>query len=313
MKSSAHCEEVLHKAVNFILSKNNVVSISYGTKKVKLSKYEIIELPSLTRKRSMHDIFKAYMGTIKDNEKSICRASMFKLMGYLTNHDEAVLIAIDYVSAILINEPCELLQYIIDKVICPSKQKHITHLLHSAKHFLKHKYKSHVVIEDDICYHRLQYCLGRSLTTKLNNNCQSCKFPFYVCSQLVELVKDESSMCVDNAQRDDALEAINHASQKFELYMAHAARCVNQSKSITQVEKDIHDECVKSKGKIIRAILIVDFKMKYEPKSVRVKLLSSIMVNVALGGMDVPWYIIYTNKNKMRINIWSLTKKPMNQ
>ena len=47
-------------------------------------------------------------------------------------------------------------------------------------------------------------------------------------------------MCFDNAQRDDALEVINHASQKFELYMAHAARCVNQSKSIIQAEKDIH-------------------------------------------------------------------------
>ena len=205
-------EDVLHKAVNFILSENNVVSISYGTKKVKLSKYEIIELPSLTRKRSMHDIFKAYMGTMKENEKSLSRASMFNLMGHLTNQDEAVLTAIDYVTAVLINEPCELLQDIIDKVICTSKQKHVTQLLHSAKHFLKHKYKSHVVTEDDICYHGLQYCLGRSMTTKLNNNCQSCKFPFYVCFQLEKLVKDESSMCVDNEQMDDAVEVIKHAS-----------------------------------------------------------------------------------------------------
>ena len=205
-------EDVLHKAVNFILSENNVVSISYGTKKVKLSKYEIIELPSLTRKRSMHDIFKAYMGTMKENEKSLSRASMFNLMGHLTNQDEAVLTAIDYVTAVLINEPCELLQDIIDKVICTSKQKHVTQLLHSAKHFLKHKYKSHVVTEDDICYHGLQYCLGRSMTTKLNNNCQSCKFPFYVCSELEKLVKDESSMCVDNEQMDDAVEVIKHAS-----------------------------------------------------------------------------------------------------
>ena len=61
MSYSIICDnEVLHKAAKFILSENNVVSISYGTKKVKLSKYEIIELPSLTRKRSMHDIFKAY-------------------------------------------------------------------------------------------------------------------------------------------------------------------------------------------------------------------------------------------------------------
>ena len=77
----------------------------------------------------MNDLFKVYMGTIEDNDKSICRASMFKLMDYLTNHDEAVLTDINYVSAILINEPRKLLQDIINKKICPSKQKHLTHLL----------------------------------------------------------------------------------------------------------------------------------------------------------------------------------------
>jgi len=266
------CDEVLQKAVKFILSENNVVSISYGTKKVKLSKYEIIELPSLTRKRSMHDIFKAYIESMNENEneKSLSRASMFKLISHLTNHDEAVLTAIDYVTAVLINEPCELLQDIIEKAICPSKQKEVAHLLNSARHFLKHKYKSHALMEDNICYHGLQYCLGKSECTKVDNNCQSCKFPFYVCSRLEELVKDaSSSMCVSEAQRDDAVDVIRNTSNKFELYMAHSARCVNQSKSITHVENNIRDKCIVSKGSTICGILIVDFKMKYEPKSIR--------------------------------------------
>ena len=264
------CDEVLQKAVKFILSENNVVSISYGTKKVKLSKYEIIELPSLTRKRSMHDIFKAYIESMNETEKSISRASMFKIMGHLTNHDEAVLTAIDYVTAVLINEPCELLQDIIEKVICPSKQKEVGHLLNSARYFLKHKYKSHALMEDNICYHGLQYCLGKSECTKVDNNCQSCKFPFYVCYRLEELVKDaSSSMCVNEAQRDDAVDVIRNTSEKFELFMAHSARCVNQSKGIARVENDIRDKCIATKGSTICAILIVDFKMKYEPKSMR--------------------------------------------
>ena len=92
MSYSIICDnEVLHKAAKFILSENNVVSISYGTKKVKLSKYKIIELLSLSRKRSMHGIFKAYIESMKENEKLILRASMFKLIEYPTKHDEAVL------------------------------------------------------------------------------------------------------------------------------------------------------------------------------------------------------------------------------
>ena len=80
-------------------------------------------------------------------------------------------------------------------------------------------------MRDSICYHGLLYDLGMRESTKVDNNCQSCKFPFYIYSRLEELVNDAISMCLDEVQRDDALEVIRHASQKFKLYIAHSARC----------------------------------------------------------------------------------------
>ena len=46
-----------------------------------------------------------YIEPMKVNEKSISRASIFKLKGYLTNHYEAVLTVIDYVTIVCINKP----------------------------------------------------------------------------------------------------------------------------------------------------------------------------------------------------------------
>ena len=88
---------------------------------------------------------------------------MFKLMNHLTSNDEGILTAIDYVTAVLVNEPCEMLQDVIDRSICATKQSEMTRLLYSSRHFLKHAYKSHVAKDDDICYHGLDYCLGRNI------------------------------------------------------------------------------------------------------------------------------------------------------
>ena len=87
---------------------------------------------------------------------------------------------------------------------------------------------------------------------------------------------------------------------------------MNQSKSITQEEKDIQDDCDKSKEKIIRAILIVHFKMKYKPKLVR----ETTVKHDGKRGIGLQGYFLVYDlyqQKKTRINIWSLTKKTMNQ
>ena len=48
-------EDIVKRAVEFILTEENVVTLSWGYKKVDLSKDEVIILPKLTRKKYMRE------------------------------------------------------------------------------------------------------------------------------------------------------------------------------------------------------------------------------------------------------------------
>lgn len=73
-----------------------------------------------------------------------------------------------------------------------------------------------------MCYHGLDYCLGKNLKDRDNNNCPSCNILFYVCSRIEQLVTDTSNTCVDEYQRENAKQIRRDTAQKFALYMAHA-------------------------------------------------------------------------------------------
>ncbi len=62
---------------------------------------------------------------------------------------------------------------------------------------------------------------------------------------------------------------LEDAQDKFVLYMGHQSQCTNQSTSIKSIEKKIQKLCVKSKGDDIRGILVIDFKMKFNPINTR--------------------------------------------
>ena len=80
---------------------------------MKLSKTEIIQSPSLTHKKTRLEIYNDYANFYND-DNVILRATMFKLMNHLTSDDEGILTATNYVTAMLINEPCEMFQEVID-------------------------------------------------------------------------------------------------------------------------------------------------------------------------------------------------------
>ena len=132
-----------------------------------------------------------------------------------------------------------MLQEVIDRCLCRSNQGELTKFLYSARHFLKHTFKSHAVLEDNVCYHGLQYGLGRRLGDRHNNNCCSCKFPFYVCSRIEQLVDHPSNTCIDVHQREDAKRIVRDTAEKFALYMAHSVRCTNQSVAIKKLHNEI--------------------------------------------------------------------------
>lgn len=144
-------------------------------------------------------------------------------------------------------------------------------MLNLAAYFLKHNYKHHIIINNDnICYHGLQYALNKQSTSNIeknSNDCNACNFPFF-CASLREYVS-KSTKAINTEQVDDAIYVINDTEEKYALYMAHVTRCVNQSHANAQKEESVEQLCLDSKGKQIHAMLINDFKMKFEQVSSR--------------------------------------------
>ena len=319
-------DNVLLKAVNFILSEDNCVSTSYGTKVVQLSEHENIQLPRFQRKRSRIDIIRAYLNLTSDDKSQLSQRSMYNILNYITSTDQASLYAIDYVTSLLVNETAEVIQDIIDKLVPSDEAKHASRLLSTASYFLKHKFKHHIVLNDDVCYHGLSHALKRkkdvsatittnesndtvitstdtsqdsttrTTTTNCNMSCNACKFPFFVCSTIKQYIQSSTNHM--EGQVEDAMRVIDDTSKKYELYMAHIARCTNQVHAINDKEKELETLCMNSKGKEIGGMLIIDFKMKFEAQSTRESSVEHFgKRGIAWHGCALIYYLYETKKN----------------
>ena len=109
--------------------------------------------------QSRIDIIKAYQKVTScvTSEKQVSMRFMYSILNVVTAFDQQSLYAIDYVQSHLVNETGEMVQDIIDTLLDTEEAKHATNLLTSASYFLKHRYKHHVVLDDNICYHGLMY------------------------------------------------------------------------------------------------------------------------------------------------------------
>ena len=51
--------------------------------------------------------------------------------------------------------------------------------------------------------------------------------------------------------------------------MAHVYRCTSQSAKINKVVETLNEKCISSKGDVVYALMIADFKVKFETLSSR--------------------------------------------
>ena len=61
-------EKALEEAVMFILAKDNVVPISWGTKDIKLTDNETVTLPALTRQKAPKHLYDNYLAFCNDKD-----------------------------------------------------------------------------------------------------------------------------------------------------------------------------------------------------------------------------------------------------
>ena len=264
-------DSTIEKCVRFILSDENVSSVSWGSKKILLQSSGEMLIPKLTRKCTIRDMYSRYKDLIHNETEGIKSATFYKICNVLTSSDQAMLNSIDYVTCMLVNESCEILQDIIDKVIMNEHREECTKYVTIAKNFMKNQFKTSIMNnDDDCCFHGFIYALTRDMPNRTNTNDNGVKFPFFLCNHLKNMVQTNVSIESDREHvRKDAIQVIDGIAHKFKLFLAHQTRCQCQSFAISQIEENMKELCMRSNGSTIHAMIIIDFKMKYEVKSSR--------------------------------------------
>ena len=211
--------------------------------------------------------------------------------------------------SLLVNDSPENLQQIIDDIIDDQEEKNaLSDDLSSLGIFLKYGYRHHVMIRNDDCTtHDLDYILGNQLRKNKDNSidkhsitCTECKFPYYAIDKLKrKIVRHNNTL--NSAQVNDALKVLDDALERFVIYMGHKARCTNQNESIKKIEDDMKKVCIESNRKNVKGLLVMDFKMKFNPLDARESTINHY------GKRGISWhsfciiYYLYDNETKNAI------------
>ena len=277
-------DTVIEDAVKFILQYENVRTFSWGSVDKVISSNETITLPNLQRtttKTILWQMFNEHMykkheqSTNTKLEPHLKRTAFIQICNAITSSEEIVVGSIDYVMSLLLSEPIELMQDIVNKFFLNEEKQKFSTYLNSLTHFLKYTYNKHILIDDDSCTHGLQYGLGRiSSSYELSNEirkevtCVHCRFPSYVCKTIESKILD-SNLDIESDMIQDAITVCKDTETKLHLYMGHKMRCKNQQISIANIEKTMIQRLMDSDGLDILSLVVADFKMKFEPQSSR--------------------------------------------
>jgi len=132
--------------------------------------------------------------------------------------------------------------------------------------YLKYGFDSNICSNDISCdLHNIKFGLseeGNAATIF----CYGCKRSFY----FFQRIKDY--LLLDDDIDSSATDVIGDCIIKARLFMGHQLRVVNQQLAIEDINENMKHECEEN-GKLDKAVLVIDFKMKLEPVYFREKTL----------------------------------------
>lgn len=102
----------MEKAVRFILSSKNTQLLSWGEITTMVGSKKVT-LPKITRKKITKYIHDDYLEYTRGDSKIVSRSKIFEIIG---TDDMKAATAVDYATGILVNDNCERLQALIEKV-----------------------------------------------------------------------------------------------------------------------------------------------------------------------------------------------------
>ena len=302
-------DSIIEDAVDFLLHKDHISTVSWGSIDCVLSKEETIVLPKISRQTSCKVLWDKYQHIHLENEDEyVKKTTFYAIMNTITRCDLKSISSVDYVESLLVTDTIENIQNMIDDMISDTTEREVlSDYLTSLSTFLKYGYKRHAIKENDDCTtHGLRFVLGNPMRRCISNpsnivktkiTCTACKFPFYTINEIKESVtRNNTTKNINHIE--DCLNVLDDALDRFIIYMGHKARCKNQSEYIKQVENDMKELCIDSKGENTTGLLVMDFKMKFDPISARESTIEHY------GKRGISWhgfcliYYLYDNETK---------------
>ncbi len=141
--------------------------VSCGSKKILLQSSGEMLIPKLTQKCTIRYMDSRYKDLIHNETEGIMSATVYRICNVLTSSNQNMLNLIDYVTCILVNESCEILQNIIDKLIINEHREECIKYVTVAKNFMKNQFKISIMMnDDDCCFHGFIYALTRDLANR---------------------------------------------------------------------------------------------------------------------------------------------------
>jgi len=262
-------EDVLRKAVKFILSSSNVGKVSMGTRTIKLSSAEEHTLPRLIRRKPRKDIYQAY---IESTETPLSSGTFYNLVKLLTVSSSGAPKSIDdVICGLLVLDPVAQLQRIIDELIpTEEKREELTDRLESMCYFLKSEFKTHCINErgnTGQCAQLLEFSLQNppgetgGTSDQETYRCVPCSFVQHVLGSL----QRELETCAQKNQESravEALEVLRYSQKRFEGYQSHVLQVVNQNRAVRAQLASFASSCQETSN---HALITVAWKTNLEP------------------------------------------------
>jgi hypothetical protein len=298
-KISRVSDSIVSDMVDFILSPQNVGTLSWGNNEVLIPNTSTtVVLPKLTRKRPVEAMWEHYRhisnsraemdflsvsGTttrsqsqtqsVENHKQRVGRTTFIESAGKITSDAEKMMQCVDYVTDALLNVVVEMLQRINNDLVAPALKKEISSLLAILRNFLKVQYDQHASIADDkVPSHGIVHGLSLPSATPQETRCDECRgcmFVEWFMRSKLPMVVEEARTPTNTASVDDALLYIADSLDKFHIYQGHRMRVLNQSTYFSFLENEMAQICLSTMLNCIWCIWVIDWKMKFEAQRFR--------------------------------------------
>ncbi|GBG24416.1 Hypothetical Protein FCC1311_006342 [Hondaea fermentalgiana] len=231
-------EDLVRRAVRFLISPENVSGVPWALREVRLSAHEVVQIPVFFRIKSLKAIYEDYVKhAVDERMDTIARTSFYKVMSKVLASDGSSSAAGDAASQELLGSQRERLQAIIDDFAQDNETKsRLSALLGATLGFLLTQFDEHLTKDsaDGVPTHDIPFGLQKppadGNVPVRSAKCRACDFPFYFLDELrTGTILWNSSLATQDPERaKDAAEVIADTEHKFKLFQGFRALFLDQ-------------------------------------------------------------------------------------